>query len=41
MMLEMKKKQEEMSKVQNDEIMKQMQTEMDKARREFEEKLRE
>lgn len=41
MMLEMKKKQEEMSKVQNDGMMKQMQAEMDKARHEFEEKLRE
>jgi hypothetical protein len=36
----MKKKQEEMAKVNNQELMKKMQDEMDRARIEFEEKLR-
>ena len=41
MLEELRKKQEEMAQVKNDELMKQMQKEMDKARIEFEEKLRE
>lgn len=41
MLEELRKKQDEMAKVKNDELMKQMQKEMDKARLEFEEKLRE
>jgi len=41
MLEDMRKKQEEMAKVKNDELMKQMQKEMEKAKLEFEEKLRE
>ncbi len=41
MLEELRKKQEQMAKVKNDELMKQMQNEMDKARLEYEEKLRE
>ena len=38
MLEDMRKKQEEMAKVKNDELMKQMQKEMEKAKLEFEEK---